>query len=112
MISDKDLPELESYRRLEQNLPIETVPNFGPLVVSGDNENMAIHRWFKYKEAYSAKLLQSILLYARISKSSRLVLLDPYCGVGTSLLSAQVNPHSISSATGIERNPFVAFVAR
>jgi SAM-dependent methyltransferase len=113
MISDKDLPELENYRRLERSLPIETVPTFGPLVVSGDNDNAAIHRWFKYKEAYSAKLLQSILSHAHVSTSrSPLVLLDPYCGVGTSLLSAQVNPQSISSATGIERNPFVAFVAR
>ena len=112
MISDKDLPELESYRRLEQNLPMETAPSLGSLVVSGANENLPIHRWFKYKEAYSAQLLHRILPYAEGEATSGLVLLDPYCGVGTSLLSAQLNPGFISFATGIERNPFVAFVAR
>lgn len=112
MISDKDLPELESYRRLEQNLPITADPSFGPLVVSGTNESSPIHRWFKYKESYSGGLLQSILSQASIQTPNGLVLLDPYCGVGTSLLSAQTNSHSIASATGIERNPFVAFVAR
>jgi hypothetical protein len=113
MISDKDLPELENYRRLEENLPIEAVPNFGPLVVSGENDNSPVHRWFKYKEAYSAGLLQSILSYAQMeTPKCGFVLLDPYCGVGTSLLSAQTNPNAVSFATGIERNPFVAFVAR
>jgi hypothetical protein len=112
MISDKDLPELESYRRLENNLPIETVPSFGSLVVSGANENSPVNRWFRYKEAYSEQLLDSLFSYAGVNRTRPLVLLDPYCGVGTSLLSAQINPDFISSATGIERNPFVAFVAR
>ena len=40
------------------------------------------------------------------------MLADPYCGVGTSLLSAQIVPDRIQSAIGIERNPFVAFIAR
>jgi hypothetical protein len=112
MISDKDLPELENYRRLEQELPIATVPSFGPLVVSGENETSPIHRWFRYKEAYSAQLLDSVLSYAGLDNRRRLVLLDPYCGVGTTLLSAQGKLDCISSATGIERNPFVSFVAR
>ena len=41
----------------------------------------------------------------------RLSLLDPYCGVGTTLLSAQILPNQVESATGFERNPFAAFVA-
>lgn len=112
MISDKDLPELANYRRLEENLPIETVPSFGSLVVSGDNEHSPIHRWFRYKESYSSHLLESVFSYAQINTRRRLVLLDPYCGVGTGLLSAQISPHAIDSAIGIERNPFVAFVAK
>lgn len=113
MISDTDLPELENYRRLEQNLPIKKGPTFGSLVVSGENDNSPVHRWFKYKEAYSGRLLHSILPYVHAETARPgLVLLDPYCGVGTSLLSAQVSPNFMSFATGIERNPFVAFVAR
>jgi DNA modification methylase len=112
MISDKDLPELESYRLLENNLPLEMVPSFGSLVVSSENDSAPVHRWFRYKEAYSAQLLDNLLSHAGLGASRSLVLLDPYCGVGTTLLSAQINPDAISSATGIERNPFVAFVAR
>jgi hypothetical protein len=112
MISDKDLPELEDYRLLEKDLPLEMVPAFGPLVVYNGNENSPVHRWFRYKEAYSADLLSELLRYVGGAGKRGLVLLDPYCGVGTALLSAQVNPDLISSATGVERNPFVAFVAR
>ena len=111
MISDRDLPELENYRRLERDLPIIADPRFAPLVVSGTNDTTAIHRWFKYKESYCGDLLQN-LLHDGQKTSRHLTFLDPYCGVGTSLLSAQLNPQLISSATGIERNPFVAFVAR
>jgi len=112
MISDKDLPELEDYRLLEKALPLEMVPAFGPLVVYDANDNSPVHRWFRYKEAYSADLLNGLLRHAGAAEKRGLVLLDPYCGVGTALLSAQVNPALISSATGVERNPFVAFVAR
>lgn len=112
MISDNDLPELENYRRLENSLPIEMVPAFGPLVVSNDNDSSPVHRWFRYKESYSGNLLNKLLPYARADTAGSLVLLDPYCGVGTGLLSAQTNPEAVHLATGIERNPFVAFVAR
>lgn len=113
MISDKDLPELEIYRRLEKELPIQLIPDFGPLVVSGDNNSLPVHRWFKYKEAYSANLLGEILSLVQVnSNRKRITLLDPYCGVGTSLLSAQVSRERVKFAIGIECNPFVAFVAR
>jgi hypothetical protein len=111
MISDKDLPELEDYRLLEKDLPMEMVPAFGPLVVYDANENSPVHRWFRFKEAYSADLLNELLRHVGGGKHD-LVLLDPYCGVGTALLSAQINPELINSATGVERNPLVAFVAR
>lgn len=112
MISDIDLPELENYRCLEQNLPLETTPVFGPLVVSGENENSPVHRWFRYKESYSAGLLNQLLSYFNLNETKGLTLLDPYCGVGTAVVSAQINPTSFRCATGIERNPFVAFIAR
>lgn len=112
MISDRDLPELEDYRLLERGLPLEMVPAFAPLVVSNGNESSPIHRWFRYKEAYSAKLLDELLSYLGGARKRDLVLLDPFCGVGTALLSAQLCPDRISCAIGVERNPFAAFVAR
>lgn len=91
---------------------MQSTPSLGSLVVSSCNESVAVHRWFRYKEAYSAHLLETVLALVGAEARKRLVLVDPYCGVGTSLLSAQIVPNRIRMAIGIERNPFVAFIAR
>jgi DNA modification methylase len=110
MISDNQLPELRDYRILERELPIVEDPHFGSLVVSSGNEQLAVHRWFRFKEAYSAGLVPALLeTYAPAGQTFSL--LDPYCGVGTTLLSAQTVSTQSISATGIEYNPFVRFVA-
>ncbi len=93
-------------------MPITWAPVLGPLVGSAGNDNLPVHRWFRYKEAYSADLLESLFTLTDFSIRRPLALLDPYCGVGTTLLSAQVRPVQIASAIGVERNPFAAFVAR
>src|SRR5690348_7644922 len=110
MISDRDLPELKIYRGVEKNLPLKITPDVADLVVWGENERLPVHRWFRYKEAFSGRLLEYVLSSYR-KTSGRMSLLDPFCGVGTSLLSAQLAPATFGSAFGIERNPFVAFVA-
>jgi hypothetical protein len=66
MISDRDLPELETYRRLEERLPMQSNPSLGSLVVSSGNENLPVHRWFRYKEAYSADLLGNVLSLMKV----------------------------------------------
>jgi hypothetical protein len=111
MISDKQLPELGSYLKLERELPIVEGTRFGALVVSNGNEQMAVHRWFKFKEAYSADLVPS-LLEKYVPQRQVVTLLDPYCGVGTTLLSAQMIPAPRLCSIGMEYNPFIRFVAR
>jgi len=110
MISDNQLPELRDYRILERELPIVEDSRFGALVVSSGNEQLAVHRWFRFKEAYSAGLVPA-LLEKYDPEGQAFSLLDPYCGVGTTLLSAQTISTQSISATGIEYNPFVRFVA-
>jgi len=61
MISDNQLPELRDYRILEGALPIVEDARFGALVVSSGNEQLPIHRWFRFKEAYSADLIPALL---------------------------------------------------
>jgi len=110
MISDSDLHELKVYRELERSLALETRPELGSLVVANSNDNTPVHRWFRFKEAYSPDLLGTLLgLWApgRVSGT----LLDPYCGVGTTLLSAQTLASRELHAVGIEYNPFIRFVA-
>src|ERR1700687_311957 len=112
MILDSDLPELSEYRRLEKGLPMQFAPELGKLVISSDNDLLPVHRWFKYKEAYSPAIPWELLSFLDIKIAKPIFVLDPFCGVGTTVLSAQLNEKQVRSALGIERNPFAAFVAR
>ena len=113
MIEEKALPELSVYRRLERSLPIEYVPELSDLVVPNINENLPVHRWFRFKEGFSADLLRTILLSLRpgIGKKN-ICVADPFCGVATSLVSAQELRDFSITAIGIERNPFIHFIAK
>src|SRR5436309_1964103 len=114
MISDARFPELSVFRDVESRIQFEQSPSYGPLVVAGSNEHAPVHRWFRFKESFSPDLLKTVLLTLRPSLGTTIRLLDPFCGVGTSLIAAQ-ELHSEGfaiSAVGIERNPFVAFAAR
>lgn len=113
MIRDEDIPELDTYRNFEKGVPFASRADYENLVVFGKNDSEPIHNWFKFKEGYSAKLLPIILSeFADCLPKDELSLLDPYCGSGTTLLSAMTADHPSISATGIERNPFIHFVAQ
>lgn len=114
MITDDQLPELSDFRKAEKKFHVREDFDFSSLVVPGDNSGMPVHRWFRFKESFSADLLKEILEVIPDDLGKRIRLLDPFCGVATSLISSQ----EMSSlgydieAVGIERNPFVAFAAR
>src|SRR5947207_2060527 len=56
-----------------------------PLVSFQANKARAVYRWFKYKEAFSAGLVEHLLNKQRISGG---ILLDPFAGSGTALFAA------------------------
>ncbi|HKO61586.1 MAG TPA: hypothetical protein VJV03_10535 [Pyrinomonadaceae bacterium] len=113
MIEDSDLPELDIYRRFERRFPFTVDLSYGPYVSPARNENAPVHRWFRYKESFSANLLKIVIEKLAPDLGTKLRLLDPFCGVGTSLVSAQqLGAHGYEiAATGIERNPFSVFAA-
>jgi len=49
------------------------------------NKGKAVYRWFKYKEAFSAGLVEHLLSRYRIDKGT---VLDPFSGSGTALFAA------------------------
>ncbi|MFH0939719.1 MAG: DNA methyltransferase [Planctomycetota bacterium] len=49
------------------------------------NKGKAVYRWFKYKEAFSADLVENLLSRYRIDKGT---VLDPFSGSGTALFAA------------------------
>jgi hypothetical protein len=113
MILDEQIPEIGAYRDAERNLPIRTCDHWAPLVVFGGNQGLPVHSWFRFKEGFSESLLRSIFNEVGEALPRREVtVLDPFCGVGTTLLSAQTFSSRTIHAVGIERNPFIHFVAQ
>src|ERR1043165_5162209 len=113
MIADQDLPELAIYRQFEKRIPFATEDSLEHLVTGTNNEQNPVHRWLRYKESFSADLLKVVIEKYTPHLGRQIRLLDPFAGVGTSLLSAQ-EMHATGmriDAIGIERNPFAAFAA-
>ena len=72
------------------------------------NLHLPRHRWFEFKEGFSEKLVR--LAVTELAQTNRrLRILDPFVGIGTTLVAAG---RMGIEATGIEVNPFLAFACR
>ena len=70
------------------------------LVSYQDNKDASTHRWFKYKEGFSAKLVKNFIDEFNLDSSHHI--LDPFAGVSTTMLVAR---ELGINATGIEVMP-------
>lgn len=87
---------------------LETTTRFNRQLVSYQaNKSARLHRWFKYKEGFSAQLVGSLIREFSLQSGKRI--LDPFAGVSTTLLVAQ---QMGMSATGIEVMPIGDLVWR
>jgi hypothetical protein len=103
------------YAALERRFPVEHDDSYGTLVVPNGNAAHPVHRWFHLKESFSSEIFERVLEDAGLSRRRKLTFLDPYAGVGTSLVSAlewasQAKSRTVR-AVGIEQNPFLQMVA-
>ena len=71
-------------RRYKDKLLLQTALSRS-LVSFQANKGRAVYRWYKYKEAFSAGLVEFLLNKYRVSGG---VLLDPFAGIGTALFAA------------------------
>lgn len=78
-----------------------SVPEFSSLVNWSATRDAPIHRWIRYREAYSAELIDALDLQGSI--------LDPFCGCGSILVGAASRG---MRSTGIDLNPIATFVSR
>lgn len=107
---------LERYQRLEERFPVfEADGKYSGLVRANGNGTAPVQRWFHFKEAYSLDLLETLLTDWDIPGRSIHKILDPFCGVGTTLLASQMlakkQGNTSLEAIGFERNPFLHFAA-
>lgn len=106
---------LKCYATLEQDFPIVSSSRYADLVTASTTHEHPVQRWFHLKEAYSLNLLETLIADWKIKPQSIHRILDPFCGTGTSLLAVQKLAKKLGrqdlEAVGIERNPFLHFVA-
>src|SRR6266852_2033751 len=74
------------------------------------NREVPLHRWVPWVAGFSAQFVQDCLSeYLPESRRSRLCVMDPFAGVGTTLVEAYVRGLSV---VGFEINPYAALAAR
>jgi DNA modification methylase len=100
------------YDELQRSFRLHTDPDptRTAMVTAQGNEDLGVHRWYNLKEAYSACLPLWMVDWMRshYDHSPRL-LLDPFIGGGTTGVTLAGQGIRV---VGVERNPFIEFVAR
>jgi hypothetical protein len=74
------------------------------------NREVPLHRWVPWVAGFSADFVQDCLnKYGARSRNSNVWVLDPFAGVGTTLLEAYIRGFNV---LGFEINPYAALAAR
>lgn len=107
---------------LQTTLPLELEGGMGavatPTRLNGgfadpafaDNKQQPIHRWVPWIAGFSAEFVKdSLARYLPSKQMGAAVVLDPFCGVGTTLVEALLAGFD---AIGFEINPYAALAAR
>lgn len=74
-----------------------------------ENRNRALHRWVPWIAGFSAPFVDGVLERIAARSGGRLTVLDPFAGVGTTLVEALKRGHN---AIGFEINPYAALACR
>ena len=72
-----------------------------------DNMSLPVHRWYRYSAGFSADWVRS-LLRDRFADKSKVSVLDPFAGVGTSLVACDAEQ---VQSWGYETHPFIHRIA-
>lgn len=88
-------------RKLNESVPFSERSDLSSFVNWKGNAASPIHRWMRYREAYSPHLITKLGLGSSI--------LDPFCGCGSILIGAAENGYS---STGIDINPLAVFATK
>ena len=91
-------------------LPLDVSGTNGRTLADNGNEvkagDRAFHEWYRFVLSYPPHLVREY--FQRFSLSPGDVVLDPFCGTGTTLVEAKLNQ---LQAVGIEANPFPHFAS-
>jgi hypothetical protein len=94
-------------RRLTHDLTVVDAYEKAPLVNFIEAGKEPIHRWFFVREGYSPTLVRQSI--GEFGLRSGGLVLDPFCGGGTTLVASQKRG---LSSTGYDVNPLMAFASK
>jgi len=92
---------------------ISARPELGVMMTFELSKTMPIHSWFWYKEGYAPQIVEWLSREQRIGsgktrETGHGTILDPFCGVGTTLLAAKGMGYD---SLGVDASPLAAFVS-
>jgi SAM-dependent methyltransferase len=87
-------------------MKITNRPELGRLMTFELSKEKPVHGWFWYKEGYAPELVEWAFRESGMKEGT---VLDPFCGVGTTLLAAK--SRNLQSV-GVDASPLAAFVSR
>ncbi|MGQ9468250.1 MAG: DNA methyltransferase [Nitrososphaerales archaeon] len=93
----------------ESTIPfvIEERYDLGSLVTFIPNKKVPIHNWFYFKEGFSRDFVLLMLDWLKVK--SKDLILDPFCGSGTTLLASK---EAGINAIGVDASPLAVFVTQ
>lgn len=81
--------------------------SYNKLTTFQPNKTLPIHRWFPYLQGYSSQIVEELIRVTNVKKGE--TILDPFCGVGTTLVSCKMK--GINSI-GFDISPLSVFVSQ
>lgn len=107
----KDKNYVDLFVDLEKNFnviyPENPKATYNSLLNYSDDLNKPFQRWYRYKEGFSINLVEQLI--KEYSKHENGIILDPFCGSGTTLLAANNLGYF---GVGFEVNPFSYFLSK
>ena len=88
-------------------MKIEERYDLGKLVTYKPNKRLRIYNWFHFKEAFSPNFVK--LMLSKFNLHEGTWILDPFCGVGTTLLASKERG---VNAFGVDAHPVCSFISK
>ncbi len=86
-------------------MKITSRPELGRLMTFELSKEKPVHGWFWYKEGYAPEIVE----WALRDSGATDAVLDPFCGVGTTLLAAK---NAGRRSIGVDASPLAAFASK
>ena len=100
------MSDKETQENMQLTLPFNVAAFNDPAFM--ENRTAPVHRWVPWIAGFSGAFVNSVLA-AYLGNRKSAVVLDPFAGVGTTLIQSALQGHNV---VGFEINPYAALAAK